>query len=69
MSILAGCQEGKLTPKLMEVKCPKCGQVMEIFVYMGGDAGLTGTLKEDAKCETCGYVAAEGTPASEFEPC
>ena len=52
----------------MEVKCPKCGQVMEIFVYMGGDAGITGTLKEEAKCETCGYVAAEGTPASEFEP-
>ena len=66
MSILNGCQEGKATPKLMEVICPKCGAIMEIFVRMGGDAGQTGTLVEQARCDACGYVAEEGTEAASF---
>ena len=30
--VIKGCQEGKATPRLSEVKCPKCGQYVEVFV-------------------------------------
>ena len=66
--VLDGCHEGKHTPRLSEVKCPQCGECLEIFVQMGWEIGRTGTLKEDAKCDSCGYVAAAGTPASAFKP-
>ena len=42
--LLKGCQEGKSTPRLTEVKCPKCGEVVEVFVKMGGAIGETCTL-------------------------
>ena len=29
--LLNGCQEGKATPRLMEVKCPRCGEIVEVF--------------------------------------
>ncbi len=66
MSFLNGCQEGKATPKLMEVACPKCGALMEIFVRMGGEIGRTGTLVEKSVCEMCGYEAEDGTGADQF---
>ena len=28
----SGCQEGKMTPRLTEVCCPKCGESVEVFV-------------------------------------
>lgn len=63
MSVLQGCTEGKSTPRLVEVKCPKCGEVMEVFVRMDGEGGTaTGTTKSDEKCPKCGYVIPEGTP-------
>ena len=34
--ILKGCEEGKATPKLVEVVCPRCGNELEEFVRMGG---------------------------------
>ena len=34
--VIRGCQEGKVTPRLQEVKCPKCGEIVEVFVKMGG---------------------------------
>jgi hypothetical protein len=33
---LKGCQEGKATPKMVEIKCPECGDIIEVFVRMGG---------------------------------
>ena len=42
--LLDGCHEGKHTPRLTEVKCPKCGEWVEVFVRMGGRPGQTGTL-------------------------
>jgi len=68
MAILSGCQEGKATPRLAEVKCPACGELLEIFVRMGGKAGAAGTLAEDAVCEKCGFTAAGGTPAASYSP-
>ena len=50
MSVIKGCQEGKGTPKLVEVKCPKCGEYVEVFVNMGGAIGKTGTLVADETC-------------------
>lgn len=67
MAILAGCQEGKVTPMLMEVKCPGCGSLLEIFVRMGGDLHQTGRLVVDSPCGKCGFNAAEGTSASSYE--
>lgn len=67
MSLLNGCQEGKATPKMVEIKCPKCGGVIEVFVKMNGTSGETGTLAADEKCDGCDFVAEAGTPASSFE--
>ena len=44
------------------VKCPKCGQWVEVFVLMGGPVGKTGTLAGDEIC-ACGHIL----PAGSFE--
>ena len=43
MSLISGCQEGKGTPRLAEVKCPKCGEY-----------NLTHRV-----CSNCGYYKGE----------
>lgn len=63
--VIRGCQEGKATPKLVEVLCPKCGTELEVFVKMGGAVGQTGTLVSDETCEACGHVLEEGLPFSD----
>lgn len=64
--LLRGCQEGKYTPRLSEVKCPKCGEFVDVFIVMGGRPGQTGTLASDEKCP-CGYVLPAGTHESDYE--
>ena len=66
MSLLKGCQEGKGTPRLAEVKCPRCGEVVEVFIIMGGAFGKTGTLAADERCE-CGYVLPQGSYETDYE--
>ena len=66
MALLNGCHEGKHTPKLVEVKCPQCGEYVEVFVKMGGAPGQTGTLTADECCD-CGYVLKAGTYESDYE--
>lgn len=66
MSLMRGCQEGKGTPRLMEVKCPKCGESVEVFVKMGGTIGQTGTLVTDEVCD-CGYVLKMGSYETDYE--
>ena len=66
MAILDGCHEGKHTPKLLEVLCPKCGNVVEVFVKMGGGPAETGRIIHDETC-TCGHVIQSGTPAASLE--
>lgn len=65
MSLIRGCQEGKGTPRLAEVKCPQCGEYVEVFVKMGGAVGETGTLVSDEVCD-CGYVLCAGSFASGY---
>lgn len=65
--ILKGCEEGKATPKLVEVKCPACGNELEVFVRMGGRVGVTGTLASDETCDECGHVLEAGTNLEELE--
>ncbi len=65
--LLNGCQEGKGTPRLVEVLCPNCGEIVEVFIRMGGPIGATGTLASEETC-SCGYVFAAGTPETAFEP-
>ena len=67
MSILAGCQEGKATPKLTEIICPQCGEIVEVFVKMGGSVGQTGTLVSEETCPKCGHVFPEGAPISDYK--
>ena len=55
MSLISGCQEGKATPRLTEVKCPACGDYVEVFIKMGGEVGKTGTLVSDERCG-CGFL-------------
>ena len=64
--VIRGCQEGKGTPRLMEVKCPRCGQYVEVFVKMGGAVGETGTLHTDETC-ACGYVLPAGSYETDYE--
>ena len=65
MSLLSGCQEGKGTPRLAEVKCPNCGEIVEVFIKMGGVVGQTGTLVSDEIC-ACGGVLKAGTYEGEY---
>jgi len=64
--LLKGCQEGKGTPRLTEVKCPQCGEWVEVFVKMGGAPGQTGTLASDEVC-ACGFVLRAGSYETEYE--
>ena len=64
--LLNGCQEGKATPRLVEVLCPSCGEIVEVFVKMGGAFGQTGTLTADERC-VCGHMLAAGTYLTEYE--
>ena len=65
MAVLKGCQEGKATPELREVKCPKCGADMEVFVYLTD--GVAGKVHDETKCDACGYVVAEGTSIADLK--
>ena len=62
--LIDGCQDGKHTPRLVEVLCPNCGEIVDVFVHMG--AGMTGTLVSDETC-SCGFVFLQGTYLSEFQ--
>ncbi len=64
--LINGCQEGKGTPRLTEVKCPKCGEYVEIFVQMGGPIGKTGTLVGDETC-ACGHVLKAGSCETDYQ--
>ena len=64
--LIRGCQEGKVTPRLEEVKCPQCGAWVEVFVKMGGAIGETGTLVSDEVC-SCGYTLPAGSFLTEYE--
>ena len=63
--LLKGCQEGKGTPRLTEVRCPACGEWVEVFVKMGGAPGQTGTLVADEHCD-CGFCLKAGTPETAY---
>ena len=64
--LINGCQEGKGTPRLVEVKCPQCGARVEVFVKMGGAIGQTGTLVVNETCD-CGYVLKMGSYETDYE--
>ncbi|MBQ3302306.1 MAG: hypothetical protein IJH04_09245 [Eggerthellaceae bacterium] len=67
MAVIRGCEEGKYTPKPESIKCPECGEEIEVFVRMGGQVGQAGTLAADETCEKCGYVVKADTNISEYE--
>ena len=67
MSVIRGCQEGKVTPKLVLVKCPGCGEELEVFVRMGGGVGETGTTVADEVCDECGATVPAATPVSTLQ--
>lgn len=64
--IIEGCHEGKHTPRLSEVKCPKCGAWVDVFVIMSGRPGQTGTLVSSETC-TCGNILPAGSCESDYE--
>ena len=64
--LINGCQEGKATPRLVEVKCPQCGEYVDVFVIMGGAIGKTGTLAGNETC-TCGHILPAGSYLTDYE--
>jgi len=64
--LINGCQEGKATPRLVEVLCPRCGEIVEVFVLMGGAPGKTGTLSADEIC-SCGTTLPAGSYLTDYE--
>ena len=64
--LINGCQEGKGTPRLAEVNCPNCGQLVEVFVIMGGAIGKTGTLAASETC-TCGQILPAGSYETDYQ--
>ena len=64
--LINGCQEGKGTPRLVEVVCPNCGETVEVFVLMGGAIGKTGTLASDEICP-CGHIFPAGSYESDYK--
>ena len=64
--LLDGCHEGKPTPRLPEVKCPPCGEWVEVFRKMGGRPGATGTLAADEVCD-CGYILPAGSYETDYD--
>ena len=65
MALIKGCQEGKGPPRLKEVKCPRCGEWVDVFVIMGGAPGKTGTLAADEIC-SCGFCLPAGSYETEY---
>ena len=64
--LLDGCHEGKHTPRLTEVPCPNCGELVEVFVIMGGRPGQTGTLAADERCP-CGHILPAGSYETDYK--
>lgn len=64
--VLDGCHEGKHTPKLSEVRCPKCGEWVEVFIKLGGIPGQTGTLIASEVC-SCGEILPMGSYEMDYK--
>lgn len=64
--VLDGCHEGKHTPKLTEVRCPQCGEWVEVFIKLGGAPGQTGTLVSGEVC-SCGQILPMGSFETDYE--
>ena len=57
---MSGCHDARNAITILEVICPKCGEIIEAF-------GMDGKVRTDAKCEECGHVIPLGTPVEELE--
>lgn len=53
MAVMDGCESKKRTPVLKEIKCPQCGEDIEVFLR-------DSFVVEDATCPECGHVIHEG---------
>ncbi len=67
MAVLDGCQNQNRTPQLVEIKCPECGEELEVFATMFGMSGASGRTAQDETCPKCGHVIAEGTPVNSLK--
>lgn len=52
MSVFSGCQDARNITSIEEIKCPKCGADIEVFVR---DEKMVG----DSVCDQCGYTIKE----------
>ena len=49
MGFLSGCMDARNMTSIKEVKCPKCGADIEVFVRDGKTVG-------ESVCDNCGYM-------------
>lgn len=57
---MSGCHEARNAITIIEVTCPSCSEVIEVFVR-------DGTLCTDSGCPECGTILAQGTPIGELQ--
>lgn len=57
---MTGCQEARNAVTILEVCCPRCREVMEVFVK-------DGAVCTDSVCEICGYQIEEATAQGELK--
>ena len=63
--LLRGCREGKIVPRIKKVRCPQCGQWLEIFVTARPVPGKGDILVEDERCE-CGCLLPAGSCEKDY---
>lgn len=59
MSILTSCQDVRNNFVLKEIACPKCGNLIELFIRDGKTVGT-------AKCDICGVTISDGLQVSKI---
>lgn len=54
------CQEARNAITILEVECPQCGNVVEVFVK-------DGVVCTDSVCTECGNIVEQSTPIGDMK--
>ena len=57
---MINCQEARNAITILEVECPQCGNVIEVFVK-------DGVVCTDSVCTECGNIIEQSTPIGDMK--